>query len=111
MYFAVTKLCFDLDTSTPHDSKALSSLCEKLRKKFKASVAPCPIKDGDASVAIALLHRTEQQISNTLDDIAEFCENSGIGRVKEEHTLIDSIDSISDFEEDEEGGDIGGHYQ
>ena len=106
MYFAVTKLCFELDTSTIYDSKALSSLCEKVRKKFRVSVAPCPLGDEDASIAIALLHRTEQQISHTLDDIAEFCENSGFGRVKEEHTLIDSVDSISDFDDDEEG-----HYQ
>ncbi len=104
MYFAVTKLCFDLDNNTVRDSKELASLCERIRKKFKVTASPCPLEKTQASIAIVTLQRAEQKISKLLDDISEFCETCGFGRVSQEHTLIDTIDSISEFDDGEESG-------
>ncbi len=104
MYFAVVKLTFEAMGKTPADRKAVRSLAEKLRSRFKvcASVCEADEEQGTTAIAVATLGSTEERLSQSLDAISEFCETHGIGRVESEQTLLDHIDAISDFNAGEE---------
>ena len=101
MYFAVSKIIIDIDTETAQDDKALKSLAEKVRARFKVAVATqTQTHQGESALVIAGLARNEEKLSQTLNDIMSFCEESGFGRIADEVTLLDHIDSISDEEND-----------
>ncbi len=104
MYFAVTKLTFDIDEHTANERKDLSALVEKVRARFKVCVQPL-IHDKDSDflgMAIASLGQAEERLSQQVDAIAEFCEESGFGRVAKEETLIDHMDSFGEAAGDDE---------
>ena len=97
MYFAVSKIMFDLDTETSQDDKALKSLAEKVRSRFKVAVSTLnQAHQGETALVIAGLARNEEKLDQTINDIMAFCEESGFGRISDELTLLDHIDSIAD---------------
>ena len=105
MYFAVAKFTFESSgKKTPDDRKELRSLVEKIRARFKVScaIASQPDDVGSASIAIAALAGSEDALDKKLDDIAEFCEAAGFGRIESEQTLLDEIDALDDYLEDKE---------
>lgn len=98
MYFAVAKLTFDIDEHTANERKDLNALVEKVRSRFKVCVQPM-VSDKDhgfLGMAVASLGQTEERLSQQVDAIAEFVEESGFGRVAKEETLIDHVDSFGD---------------
>lgn len=98
MHFAVMKLTFAATLDSERDRKELKALAEKLRARFKICCAPCASQEGDAaSLAVTALAPTENQLSRMLDDIADFCETSGFGRIEGESTLLDDIESIAEM--------------
>jgi uncharacterized protein YlxP (DUF503 family) len=101
MYFAVVKLTFEEGTGSAEDRKALRSLVEKLRARFKVCAAVCLEEEaaGAASVAVTALGSTAERLTETLDALTEFCETSGFGRIDSEQTLMDHIDAVADFAE------------
>lgn len=102
MYFAVMKISFEDEQSEP-DKKALRSLAESLRSRFKVCAA---VIDGDSSaIAITALGSSEERLDQTLDGLTEFCENAGLGRIANDATLLDHIDAISDLADDEDAAD------
>ncbi len=96
MYFAVSKFTLDLDTETSRDEKALKALCEKLRARFKIAVNSVNAGKGETAIVVAALSRSEETLSQMLNDIGDFCEESGFGRVTDEETLLDHVDAISE---------------
>ena len=99
MYFAVVKLSFEKGPETTEDKKALRSLVEKLRARFKVCAAACEDEpSGQAAVAVTALASSEERLTHTLDAITEFCETSGFGRIESEQALLDHLDSLADFE-------------
>lgn len=98
MYFAIVKLNFE-SGETSGDRKELRSLVEKIRAKFKVAAAITET-GGDPAVAIAALASSEERLSQTLDAITDFCENSGFGRIASEQALLDHIDTLEMNEED-----------
>lgn len=94
MYFAISKITFE-DEASPHDHKALKSLTEKLRARFKVTVRISEDfeKHGSLAIVLALLHPQREGLSQTLDRILEFCEQSGFGRIANEKTILEDLDS------------------
>jgi len=103
MYFAVVKLSFESTADTAQDRKDLRLLAEKLRARFKVCASSCAsdasAKDTATAIALTALGSSEERLTHTLDAIAEFCENSGYGRITSEQTLMDHIDALADFAE------------
>jgi hypothetical protein len=101
MHFLVSHIIFDVATTTAVDHRALSSLCEKLTKRFGVLAKPYHSleKDGNASIAIAALANKQEALGRIADDVADFCEKAGFGRVDEEFTLLDDFESLEDYEE------------
>ncbi|MCX6111587.1 MAG: DUF503 family protein [Proteobacteria bacterium] len=103
MYFAVVKISFEAATDPGFDRKALRSLSEKIRARFKVCAAAAGgDESSDTVLAIAALGSSEERLTNTLDAISEFCEASGFGRIASEQTLMDHIDALADFVSDED---------
>ena len=102
MYFAVVKISFESATDPGFDRKALRSLSEKIRARFKVCAAAAEAEDMGTILAIAALGSSEERLTNTLDAISEFCEASGFGRVASEQTLMDHIDTLADFVSDQD---------
>lgn len=105
MFFAVAKFTFEQSGKpTADDRKELRSLVEKIRARFKVSCAIVSHEDDDGVTAIAIstLAGSEDALDRTLDGIAEFCENAGFGRIDTEQTLMDHIDALDDYLEDED---------
>ncbi len=111
MYFAVMKLTFDDDARTSDDHKELRALAEKIRARFKACAAACEDEAGGGTGALAVtaLASTEERLTQTLDAITDFCETSGYGRVASEQALLDHIDALAEFGEDEGDDDETTH--
>ena len=105
MYFAVVKLSFeDVVRSSSDDRKELFALVEKIRTRFKVCAAA--VEEGDATaIAVTALGSSEARLTQTLDAITDFCENSGFGRLDSEQTLMDHIDAVCELEEEGEDGD------
>lgn len=103
MFFSVSKLVFDVDTITGSESKDLNSLCEKIQSRFHVIAKPFSKgQDAGTAIAVSTLFGTEKKISEILDDIVELCEESGFGRVDSEHTLLEHVNTIEEFEDEEE---------
>lgn len=98
MYFAVVKITFESGTDMQQDRKELQALVEKIRARFRVCVMPCQTYEDDGEVALALtsLAISEEALTKQLDAISEFCEQSGFGRIEEEKTLLDHIDSFGE---------------
>jgi uncharacterized protein YlxP (DUF503 family) len=104
MFFAVAKFSFEASGKEGSDDrKELRNLVEKIRARFKVSCAIVSKEEdeGTAAIAVAALGGTEESLDKTLDGIAEFCENAGFGRIESEQTLLDHIDALDEYLEDE----------
>lgn len=53
-------------------------------------------KEGEPSLVIAALSGSETELNKELDAIADFCENSGFGRIEAEVSFMDHIDSLTE---------------
>lgn len=105
MFFAVAKFTFEQSGKPMADNrKELRSLVEKIRARFKVTCAIVSHEDDDGVTAIAIsaLAGSEEALDHTLDGVAEFCENAGFGRIDTEQTLMDHIDALDDYLEDED---------
>ncbi len=105
MFFAVSKIVFDEESTTSQDAKELKSLVEKIRARFKVCAHAQADENAAAPLAlgVAMIGNSEEQVNQTLDSIVEFCESSGFGRVADEHTLMDDMDHLQeDYGGDEE---------
>lgn len=105
MYFAVVKLTFDEEGGGSADPHAWRSLCEKLRSRFKVCAAVCSEETGTNSIAITALGSSEERLSKMLDQLTDFCENAGLGRIASEDTLLDHMDNIAEFTSSSSGDD------
>lgn len=102
MYFGLIKIEFDREDLTQHDRKEMHSLVEKLRNRFKACVKPSAEfqKTGEPSVCIATLGASEGELNREIEEILDFCDTSGFGRIAEESVIIDHFDSYEEEPED-----------
>lgn len=96
MYFAVAKFIFEHESLDGNDRKELYGLVEKIRSRFKVCVKPSSEfqKDGEPSLVIASLSGSATELNKELDAIADFCENSGFGRIETEVSFMDHLDSL-----------------
>ncbi|MFW7381684.1 MAG: hypothetical protein ACOH5I_22945 [Oligoflexus sp.] len=94
MYFAISKITFEQET-TSYDHKELKSLIEKLRARFKITIRISEDfqKTGEPSIILAALHPQQEALSKLLDSVVEFCELSGFGRIADEKTILEDLDS------------------
>ena len=96
MYFAISKLTFS-EGQTSSDKKQLAALIQKIRARFKVSirsVGPAHGKEsGINAIMVALLDRSETGLTQQIDSIIDFCENSGFGRVEGEDTIFEDFDA------------------
>jgi uncharacterized protein YlxP (DUF503 family) len=97
MYFAVAQITFE-DEVTSYDYKELKSLTEKLRARFRicVRVADGSPQSAPPAIVIAALHPQQESLSRLLDQVVEFCENSGFGRIAEERTILEHLESLLD---------------
>lgn len=105
MYFAIVKLTFEPETTDPTtDRKDLAALVEKVRQRFKvcAAIHASEADDGATSLVLAALGSQEEKLSQSIDAIAEFCESQGMGRIASEDALMDHIDAVSDYHDEDE---------
>lgn len=104
MYFAIVKLVFEDEGATSGDRKDLRTLVEKIRSKFKVAAAMLGENEGDG-LAIAALGSSEERLTQTLDAISDFCEDSGFGRIASEQALMDHMDTLQeDPSQDDDDG-------
>lgn len=96
MYFAVAKFVFEHEMLSGHERKELYGLVERIRSKFKVCVKPSQEfqREGEPSLVIASLSVSETELNKELDAIADFCENSGFGRIASEVSFMDHLDSL-----------------
>ncbi len=107
MFFAISKIIIEADQSTPTDLKELTKLCQKVQAKFKFCAKPLAHTDDKLSFAVALLAPSRNAALQKLDEVIKMAEQSGIGRVDNEISLVDHIDAFEDGDEEEEpAGDI-----
>lgn len=94
MYFAISKLIFENETSS-HDQRELKSLIEKIRARFKITVRISEDfqKSGIPAIVLAALHPQQEALNQLLDNVVEFCELSGFGRIAEEKTILEDFES------------------
>lgn len=96
MYFAVSKLVFS-EGQTSSDKKQLASLIQKIRARFKVSVRSVSNAHGKQNsvnaIMIALLDRSDSGLTQQIDTIIDFCEDSGFGRVESEETIFEHFDA------------------
>lgn len=99
MYFAIHKIKFQIDERTGRESKDIAALCVRLAKRFKACVQPSfpNLEQGEVIIVSALLSPHENGAKKKADEISDYCEGSGFGRVYDESLLLDHIDTI-DYE-------------
>lgn len=95
MYFAVVKLQFEDEGGRDKDRKDLRNLADKIRSKFKVAAAVSEGEGGEG-LAVAALASSEERLTQTLDAISDYCENSGFGRIGSELALLDHIDTLAE---------------
>ena len=83
---------------TGNDKKDFYALVDKVRSKFKVCVKPSVEfqKEGEPSLVIASLNSSEAELHKELDHIADFCEDSGFGRIAAEVSFVDHVDMIAE---------------
>ena len=98
MYFALTKLTFDDQSSAALDRKSLHALCDKLRAHFRicVEIATTAEDKGYAAIALCGLDRSSEKLSQLVDKIVAYCERSEGLRVSDEPTLIDHVDIVDE---------------
>jgi uncharacterized protein YlxP (DUF503 family) len=96
MYFAISKITFS-EGQTSYDKKQLASLIQKIRARFKVSIRSVGQdhrkQNGVNAIMVALLDRSEAALTQQIDSIIDFCENSGFGRVEGEETIFEDFDA------------------
>jgi uncharacterized protein YlxP (DUF503 family) len=104
VYFAISHIFIEPESAKGHNlSPDLKRLAEKIRSRFKVCAA-CTSSNQRAEahgIAVAALGSDEEKLSQLIDSIVAFCEQSGFGRVTNEEALIDHIDHISQSEEND----------
>lgn len=95
------KLNFEsnLARRTQDGDRDLKNLAEKIRSRFRVNAAAI-LSDhsGSDAIAIAALGSSAEKLSQLLDAIVDFCEQSGLGRIDNEETLLDHIDAIAEYD-------------
>lgn len=93
MYVLVSKLEFS-NEGLVGDRRELKALMDRLRKKFKVQVQALTPRGPCDGLVVSLLGYSDNKLSQTMDDIAAYCEYSGFGRVDCETTFLDHIDNL-----------------
>ena len=98
MVFCVSKIGFYAGTDLNEDLRQLTILCKKLKKRFNI----CVMIDRKASqirptILLSCIHESDNELSKLLDQVTDFCEESGYGRVEEESSFFESFDNLHDM--------------
>lgn len=101
MFFGVMKIQMDSETTNDYSYAHASSICERVRSRFKVLARTYEQSASESSlvVAVTLLDRSKEKVGEKADKILNFLESSGLGRVLEHKLLCEHIDAIDDFEE------------
>ena len=98
MYLGLMQLQFDEMEAISTDLKFLSSLCQKIQKRFKAQAKMHQnygVKTGQVlAINIVQLNSREQELTSCFDSIAKYCEQEGVGRIALEKILIEPVESL-----------------
>ena len=100
MFFLASNLVFDPTTTEHLDRKSINSLCKKLQNRFPviAKTKSVPEADGVASIVVVAIGRRQDTLSQLVDDLEKFCEDSGFGRIESEQTMLESFDALDELE-------------
>ncbi|SMF55638.1 hypothetical protein [Pseudobacteriovorax antillogorgiicola] len=94
MFIAVTRIVFE-DQQTTYDKRELKALTEKIKSRFHVCVKiNKPQEAGIPAIVISALEHSQNQLDQKLDRIADFCEESGFGRIDSEETFFEHIDNL-----------------
>ena len=96
------KLEFDPETcARGQDRKMLRETSQKIRERFHCAVCTSSTleSEGIASLTIAMFGDRQDRLSQHLDKLADFCEGTGIGRVSEELTFLEDLESLFELSE------------
>ncbi len=93
MYILISKLELSSEVLAS-DRREMKALVDRLRKKFKVSVLSYNPKGYGNTIIVSLLGHSEHKLSQTLDEVAEYCEFSGFGRIDSETTFLDDIENL-----------------
>ena len=87
------------------DHRDIKSFTEKLRQKFKVCAKPAARHDHFNEFVVSFIGYSQEAMSQKMDDIADFCERSGLGRVETEQTFLDDIENLFGDQHDEFTGE------
>lgn len=92
MYFGVIKMLFEddgFDDETNHSVRR--KCCGLLRKKFAVAAKHCEQEHG---IVVSVIKDSETAIEVFFNQMGEFIENSGTGRISNEWHLIEPVDLL-----------------
>ena len=94
MYVAVSRVAFE-DEPTSYDTRKLLNLIKKLKVKFPISIRMGnDIGEQGRVLYFTHVHENPKKIHSLIDNIIDFCEDSGFGRIESEDTFMEHFDTI-----------------
>ena len=93
MRYIIAKLSFDEISFQELDSNDLKKLCNKVRQKFKITTSIDTTSD-EPAIFIALLHQRADQLQSSLDQISDYCEECGLGRISQEEVIFEAFEDV-----------------
>lgn len=99
MYYAVIEIKLQFELSLSHDRKMVSSLCQKIRTKFKVSCAANYSDEAQSEIGIlfSLFSTQQQKLDLTIDQIIQTIESEGLGRIINERGISEHIDALNEI--------------
>jgi hypothetical protein len=93
MHYAIVKASFSAGDKLEQDQRELQVLVKKIQTKFHVSVKSSNdfSKTGTPEIVVAVLERTDNLLRQKIDEILDFCEASGFGRVEDHEVVADLL--------------------
>ena len=104
MHFCLLKMVMDSETITGESHKHATQVCEKLKSRFKVLAKAYPSQSHEHSLAIAvvMLSKNHVKLKQNCDEILNYVETTGLGRILSELIIIDRVDRLGSDDSSEE---------
>ena len=94
MFYCITRITFDPDSTEAHDKRSLGHFARRVRERFGVAVAPMGGTSDDPvmGLAVAAVGEREDKLSSTMDAVVKFCEDDGFARIGSESSFIEPVE-------------------
>ena len=93
MFVAVSRLTFE-DEPSAYDNKELKSLCERIKSRFQVCVKVENSSQSFPRIVISALEHSQAVLDKKLDQVTDYCENSGFGRISQEEVFYEHVENL-----------------